>query len=224
LPRARLRYCPPLSEYFKERPVWDKEQLLAFLTAVGNDRLFAFWRLLAMTGARRGEALGLRWEDIDIEAGTITIRRSLIAVNGELYLSDPKTKRGNRTIALDAVTLEALKSHAAHQADERAEWDEAWVDSGYVFTRENGEALHPYAISKMFRELVKAAALPAIPLHSLRHTYATLALSSGVNPRIVSGRLGHSTVALTLDIYSHVLPQADAEAASQIAALLETSD
>jgi integrase len=105
-----------------------------------------------------------------------------------------------------------------------AQWDEAYSDSGYVFTREDGSALHPYAVSKAFRSHVKAAALPAIPLHSLRHTYATLALSSGVNPRIVSGRLGHSTVALTLDIYSHVLPQADAEAATQIAALLETLD
>jgi integrase len=215
---------PKASAEHAERPIWNREQLQAFLTSVKDDRLFAFWRLLSMTGCRRGEALGLGWEDVDIEAGTITIRRSLIAVNGELQLSDPKTKRGMRTIALDELTLEALKAHAARQADERDEWDEAWVNTGYVFTRENGEALHPYAISKLFRDLVKAAALPAIPLHSLRHTYATLALSSGVNPRIVSGRLGHSTVALTLDIYSHVLPQADAEAASQIAALLEASD
>ena len=159
-----------------------------------------------------------------MEAGTITIRRSLGVIDGKLYVSDPKTKRGNRTIALDPLTLEALKGHAARQADERTEWDEAWNDSGYVFTREDGSELYPSAISKAFRGHVRKAALPAIPLHSLRHTYATLALSSGVNPRIVSGRLGHSTVALTLDIYSHVLPQADAEAANQIAALLEVSE
>jgi integrase len=85
-----------------------------------DDRLFALWRVLAMTGARRGEALGLRWEDVDVEAGTIAIRRSLIVVNHEVHLSDPKTKRGNRTIALDPITLEALKAHAARQADERA--------------------------------------------------------------------------------------------------------
>lgn len=211
---------PRTSADHAERPVWNREQLQAFLDAVKDDRLCALWRLLAMTGCRRGEALGLRWDDVDIEAATITIRRSLIVVDGQILLSDPKTKRGNRTIAIDPITLEALKAHAARQADERSEWDEAWIDSGYVFTRENGEALHPYVISKAFRDHVKAAALPAIPLHSLRHTYATLALSSGVNPRIVSGRLGHSTVALTLDIYSHVLPQADAEAATQIAALL----
>jgi len=204
-----------------ERPVWNREQLLAFLDSLADDRLFALWRLLAMTGARRGEALGLRWEDLDIEAGTITIRRSLGVIDGEILLSDPKTKRGMRTIALDPLTLEALKAHAARQADERQEWDDAWVDSGYIFTRENGSSLHPYAVSAMFRRHSRAAALPEIPLHSLRHSYATLAISSGVNPRIVSARLGHSTVALTLDIYSHVLPQADAEAASQIAALLE---
>lgn len=207
-----------------ERPVWDREQLLAFLDSVKDDRLFALWRLLAMTGARRGEALGLRWEDLDIEAATITIRRSLGVVESKLIISDPKTKRGRRTIALDPLTLEALKAHAARQADERQEWDEAWTDSGYLFTREDGSALHPYAVSAMFRRHSRAAALPEIPLHSLRHSYATLAISSGVNPRIVSARLGHSTVALTLDIYSHVLPQADAQAASQIAALLGVGD
>jgi len=212
---------PKQSGNHTERAVWDRQQLLAFLDSLADDRLFALWRLLAMTGCRRGEALGLRWEDLDIEAGTITIRRSLGVIDGEILLSDPKTKRGMRTIALDPLTLEALKAHAARQADERQEWDDAWVDSGYIFTRENGSSLHPYAVSAMFRRHSRAAALPEIPLHSLRHSYATLAISSGVNPRIVSARLGHATVALTLDIYSHVLPQADADAASQIAALLE---
>jgi len=212
---------PKQSAGHAERPVWDREQLLAFLASVKDDRLYALWRLLAMTGCRRGEALGLRWDDVDMEAGTITIRRSLGMVEGKLCVSDPKTNRGRRTIALDPTTLEALKVHAASQADERQEWDDAWVDSGYVFVREDGSELYPSAISKAFRDHAKTAALPRIPLHSLRHSYATLAISSGANPRIVSARLGHSTVALTLDIYSHVLPQADAEAANQIAAVLE---
>jgi integrase len=129
-------------------------------------------------------------------------------------------ERGRRRIALHALTPEALKAHAAKQADERSTCD-AWSETGYIFTTQDGRPLDPHRVSKAFERHLRAAALPRIPLHGLRHTYATLALSSGVNPRIVSGRLGHSTVALTLDIYSHVLPQADAEAADRIAALIE---
>ena len=208
------------AEHTEKLPAWSGAQLGAFLRHVADDRLFALWRLLAMTGMRRGEALGLQWADLDMAAGTISICRAWIPVNGVPQMSEPKTRRGRRTLALDPTTMEALKAHAARQADEQSEWQEAWVDSSFVFTRENGEPLHPWKVSKAFREHLKAAALPAIPLHGLRHSYATLALSSGVNPRIVSARLGHSTVALTLDVYSHVLPQQDRDAAEAIADLL----
>jgi integrase len=204
----------------RDLPAWSGQQLASFLAHLKDDRLFAFWRLLAMTGCRRGEALGLRWDDLDVEAATITIRRALVPLGAEVILSEPKTNRGRRTIALDPVTLETLKAHAARQADEQSACD-AWGESGYIFTTANGQPLDPHRTSKAFERHIREAALPRIPLHGLRHTYATLALSSGVNPRIVSGRLGHSTVALTLDIYSHVLPQADAEAAEKIAALIE---
>lgn len=203
----------------RELPAWNAEQLAGFLSFVRNDRLFALWRLLAMTGCRRGEALGLSWDDLDVEAATLTIRRALVPLGATVIVSEPKTARGRRRIALDPATIEALKGHAARQADEQSACD-AWSETGYIFTTEAGQPLDPHRISKAFERHLHAAALPRIPLHGLRHTYATLALSSGVNPRIVSGRLGHSTVALTLDIYSHVLPQADQEAADRIAALI----
>lgn len=212
---------PPRSKQSqRDLPAWNKEQLASFLAFIAADRLSCLWRFLAMTGTRRGEALGLRWEDVDIEQATVIIRRALVPVAGTVRISEPKTVRGRRTIALDPQTVEALKAHAARQADEQSQWGEAWTNSGYVFVREDGQPLHPERISALFRRLVKAACLPEIPLHGLRHTHATLALSAGVNPRIVSGRLGHSTVALTLDVYSHVLPQADAEAACKIASLI----
>jgi integrase len=173
-----------------------------------------------MTGMRRGEALGLGWEDLDMEGGRLTIRRAWVPVNGVGQMSEPKTSLGRRTIALDPVTLEALQGHAARQADDQSHCSGVWTDSGLVFTGTDGQPLPPWAVSKLFRDLSKAALLPPIPLHGLRHSYATLALASGVNPRIVSGRLGHSTVALTLDVYSHVLPQADRQAAEAIADLL----
>jgi integrase len=204
----------------RDLPAWSGQQLASFLAHVKDERLFALWRLLSMTGCRRGEALGLRWDDLDVEAATITFRRALVPLGAEVILSEPKTTRGRRTIALDPATLEALKAHAARQADEQSACDN-WSETGYIFTSEDGQPLDPHRTSKAFERHLRQAALPRIPLHGLRHTYATLALSSGVNPRIVSGRLGHSTVALTLDIYSHVLPQADAEAAQKIAALIE---
>jgi integrase/predicted RNA-binding Zn-ribbon protein involved in translation (DUF1610 family) len=200
--------------------VWSAEQLAAFLVAVANDRLFALWRVLAATGMRRGEALGLSWEDLDMEAGAATIRRAWIPVDGVAQFSEPKSRRSRRTIALDPVTLQALQAHAARQADEQRHWREDLAETGLVFTRPDGRPLVPWMVSKVFREHNRSAMLPLIPLHGLRHSYATLALSSGVNPRIVSARLGHATVALTLDVYSHVLPQADREAARSIAALI----
>jgi integrase len=208
------------AEHHDRLPVWTAEQLAAFLAAVADDRLYALWRLLAMTGMRRGEALGLGWEDLDMESGSVTIRRAWIPVEGVVQFSEPKSRSSRRTIALDPATLEVLKTHAARQADEQTGWQEGAAAADLVFTRPDGRPLVPWTVSKAFRDHGRAALLPRIPLHGLRHTYATLALASGVNPRIVSARLGHATVALTLDVYSHVLPQADREAAEKIAALL----
>ena len=164
------------AEHPDRLPVWTAEQLSAFLGSVANDRLFALWRLLAMTGMRRGEALGLAWQDLDMESGRLTIGRAWVPVNGVGQMSEPKTRRGRRTIALDPMTLEALRSHAARQADERSDWNEAGINSDFVFTDRHGQPLQPWEASKAFRDHTRAAMLPPIPLHGLRHTYATLAL------------------------------------------------
>ena len=209
---------PRASAQHRELAVWSEEQLHAFLDGVRHERLYPLWRFLAMTGCRRGEAMGLTWRDLDIEAGRVAIRRALVPVDGVLRETEPKTKRGRRLIALDTETVAVLRSWALQQLAEQQELGDGWTDSGRVFTQENGAQLHPERISALFVRLVAAAALPQIPLHGLRHTYASLALAKGVNPAIVSRRLGHATVAFTLDIYSHVLPQVDAEAAEFIAA------
>jgi integrase len=185
---------------------------------VADQRLYPLWRFLAMTGCRRGEALGLTWPDLDIEGGRVAIRRALVPIDGRLCETEPKTKRGRRLIALDAETVAVLRQQAARQLAEQQALGNDWIDSGRVFTTESGAQLHPERISALFARLVRAAALPPIPLHGLRHTYASLALAKGVNAAIVARRLGHATVAFTLDSYSHVLPQVDAEAAEVIAA------
>ena len=176
------------------------------------------WRFLAMTGCRRGEALGLTWRELDIEGGRVAIIRALVPIDGSLVETEPKTKRGRRLIALDAETVTVLRHQAAAQLAEQQALGDEWIDCGRVFTSPGGARLHPERISALFARLVRTAALPHIPLHGLRHTYASLALAKGVNAAIVSRRLGHATVAFTLDVYSHVLPQVDAEAAEFIAA------
>src|SRR5450759_4296252 len=208
------------SEGTREMRTWTKEQLKAFLGTVKDDRLCALWHTIAMTGMRRGEAIGLRWSDVDLEAGRLSVRRALIPSGREVIVSEPKTIKGRRVIAIDPGTVEVLKAQAARQLDEQNDWDEAWTDSGLVFTLENGAALDPESVSRYFRLAVKKAMLPTIRLHDLRHTHATLALQAGIHPKVVSERLGHATISITLDTYSHALPAMQAEAAALIAGLV----
>ena len=204
----------------REMKTWTAEQLRAFLLFVLGERLYALWHTLAMTGMRRGEGLGLRWEDVDFANARLAVRRALIPSGREVVVSEPKTARGRRSIALDPETVEVLKAQAARQLAEQEEWGEGWVDSGFVFTKENGEPLHPEAVTRYFRQAVKRSMLPTIRLHDLRHTHATLALQAGVHPKVVSERLGHATVAITLDTYSHAIPAMQEEAAVLIAGLV----
>jgi integrase len=207
----------------KEMKTWTKEELRAFLEAIADERLHALWHTIAMTGMRRGEALGLRWGDVDFEAGRLAIRRALIPVGRDVVVSEPKTARGRRVIAIDPDTVEVLKAQAARQLDEQKLWGEGWTDSGYVFTAEDGQYLHPERVSRYWRQAIRRAMVPKIRLHDLRHTHATLALQAGVHPKVVSERLGHATVAMTLDIYSHAIPAMQEEAAALIAGLVFAS-
>jgi integrase/predicted RNA-binding Zn-ribbon protein involved in translation (DUF1610 family) len=204
----------------REMKTWDATQVRAFLEATRNDRLHPLWRLLAMTGMRRGEVLGLKWEDIDFAAGRLSVRRSLIPLGGDVIVSEPKTARGRRSIALDPETVEVLKAQAARQLAEQEEWGEAWIDSGYLCTKEDGTPYHPEVVSRYFRQAVKEAKLPEIRPHDLRHTHATLALRAGIHPKVVFERLGHATVSITLDTYSHAIPAMQEEAAVLIAGLV----
>ena len=177
-----------------------------------------------MTGMRRGEALGLQWSDIDLEAGRLSIQRSLVPAAGEVIVSEPKTAKGRRSIALDPGTVDILRRQARRQLDDQVAAGEAYSASDeYVFTDELGGPLDPDRVSKCFNTAVRKAMLPRIRLHDLRHTHATLALQAGVHPKVVQERLGHSTIAITLDIYSHVIPAMQEEAATLIAGLVFTA-
>jgi integrase len=203
----------------KEMQTWSKEQLKAFLETMAGERLYALWHTVAMTGMRRGEAIGLRWSDVDLENARLAVRRALIPINREVVVSEPKTAKGRRVVALDPGTIEVLKAQAACQLDEQTQ-SKAWVETGLVFTQESGAALDPESVSRYWRQAVKNSMLPTIRLHDLRHTHATLALQAGIHPQVVSERLGHATISITLDTYSHAIPAMQEEAAALIAGLV----
>lgn len=196
---------------FVELKTWDGPQLRRFLESVADDPLYPLWLLLAMTGMRRGEALGLRWMDVDLDRSQLSVRQTLVPVGGHVVFSQPKTARGRRVLALDDVTVAALRElrKQSHRDGETS-----------VFVNEAGLHLNPSEVSRRFRQLVARSELPRIRLHDLRHTHATLALEAGIHPKIVSERLGHATVSLTLDVYSHAVGHMQAEAADQIARLV----
>jgi integrase len=203
-----------------EMRTWAAAELRAFLEHVQGDRLHSTYLTAATTGLRRGELLGLRWQDVDLESGRLAVRQTLIAVGYELSSSDPKTTKSRRLIALDPVTIGALRTHRKAQLEERLRWGAAWQDNGLVFCREDGSHLHPDRFTDWFQEHVKAAGLPRIRLHDLRHTHATLALQAGIHPKVVSERLGHSNISITLDTYSHAIPAMQEEAAAKVAKLV----
>ncbi|HEY5472490.1 MAG TPA: tyrosine-type recombinase/integrase, partial [Candidatus Limnocylindrales bacterium] len=211
------------SDGTKEMQTWSREQLKAFLASIADERLSPLWHLIAMTGMRRGEAIGLRWIDVDLENARLAVRRALIPINREVVVSEPKTAKGRRVIALDPGTVEVLKGQAARQLDEQASAED-WLETGLVFTAASGAALDPESVSRYWRQAVKMSLLPQIRLHDLRHTHATLALQAGIHPKVVSERLGHATISITLDTYSHAVPAMQEEAAALIAALVFTEE
>jgi integrase len=215
---ARLADVPAVA-----RPrlrVWSPEQTRAFLATVADDRLFAAWLLAATTGMRRGELLGLRWEDIDLDAGVVRVAQARVRAGNQVVAGEPKTARGRRTIALDPATVAALRQHRKRQSEERLAAGPHYADSGLAFTMPGGTPIHPNRFSLWFRRHARAAGLPPIRLHDMRHSYATAGLAAGVPPKVMSERLGHATVAFTLDTYTSALPAMDKSAADVVAGLI----
>jgi integrase len=158
----------------REMKVWTTPDLKAFLTAEQGSDLYPLWLTLATTGMRRGEVLGLAWEDIDLEAGRLSIKKTLIMNGYATMLSTPKTKNGRRLIALDHATISALRKLRAQQMKAHLRLGMSWNESQPVFVTEEGHPYHPERVSRLFAQAAKRAGLPRIRLHDLRHTYATL--------------------------------------------------
>ncbi len=202
----RLRSIPRV-----EQASWTADELRAFLRAAAGHRFFAPLWVTAFTGVRRGELLGLRWEDLDEEAASISINRGLIAIDYELHQTRGKTRNARRRIDLDATTVMILTAWRDWQrAEQRAAGIEA---AGWMLTVGSGGPIHPHAISQTFERIARRAGVPVMRLHGLRHTHVTLLISAGVPVKVVSERLGHATPSFTMETYQHVLPGMQAHAA-----------
>jgi integrase len=214
---------PPKAAGRPESITWTADQLRSFLEGTRGNRYWAAYLLLATTGLRRGEALGLRWSDLDLDAGRASIRQTVIAIRHTVMIGTPKTAKGRRTVTLDSGTVAALREHRKRQAAERLLMGAGWTDNDLVFCHPDGTMVHPERFSRGFLETVARIGLPRIRLHDLRHGWATMALQAGVHPKVVQERLGHANIGVTLDTYSHVVAGLHEDAAEQVAALFRTT-
>lgn len=201
--------------------VWNPEEIAAFIDAVADDRLAALWRIATMTGLRRSEVCGLQWRDIDIEGETLVVRRAVVVDVGKPVVKEPKTARSSRTVDLDSATTQAISAWRRQQVAERLRAGEAWNDGDWVFTDPLGIPLNPEWVGKRFKRLVSDHQLRPITMRQLRHSHATALLRAGVHPKVVQERLGHSSIVITLDIYSSVLPTMQREAVDRLMAIID---
>lgn len=219
--RNPARAADPPSLPRSRAQAWSARELRKFLEHVSGDRLSALWRLAATTGMRRGELLGLPWRCVDLESRRLRVEQQLIPTKGGLTFGPPKSRRSERTIALDAETVEVLRRHREVQILERDLAGEAYEDEDLVFCDELGRPINPTRLTERFLKARKAAGLPTGTLHILRHTSATLALTAipPVPLHVVAGRLGDDPKTV-LGTYAHLLPHSDEMAAETVAAAL----
>jgi integrase len=217
-----VEFVDPPMPHRREMHSLSPEQASRFLFAARKDRLEALYVLAITTGMRQGELLGLRWRDVDLEQARLRVTGSLQYLPGQgLAITSPKTARSRRQVMLSSIAVQAMERRRQAQAQERTRSGKKWQDHNLVFTTYRGGPLYATNIIKRsFPSLLKAAGLPRIRFHDLRHTAATLLLGQSVHPKIVSEMLGHTTVGITLDLYSHATPTMQREATEAFDRLL----
>ncbi len=198
----------------KELEMWDLETIHLFLDAAVGHRYQDFYHLALLTGMRRSELAGLQWASVDLVNGRLSVVKTLQRISGQgLVEGQPKTARSRRSIALSPDAVSRLHEIRGRQIGQQVEVGEIWQATGFVFTQSDGRPIDPDSTTKDFTKLIKAVRLPHMTVHGLRHAHATMLLEEGVNPKVVSERLGHATIATTMDVYSHVLPGLQEQAA-----------
>ena len=206
----------------KQLEMWDVDTIHRFLDAARDSRYRDFYHLAILTGMRRSELTGLQWENVDLEAGAVRVVKTLQIIVGKgLQDGLPKTSRSRRSIALSPATVNLLHEIRGHQIEQSLAAADAWQNTGYVFTQADGRPRYPDEVTREFTRIVHDANLPHLTLHGLRHAHATLLLTAGEHPKVVSERLGHSNIAVTMDTYSHVLPGLQEAAVRKLDQLLD---
>lgn len=203
--------------------IWKPEHLGRFLDAVEveGDRLYAMFCVIAYAGLRRGEACGLRWDDVDEDSGSVMIGPTIVQVGWKAVEQEhAKSEASDDWVRLEQIVMRALREWRKTQLEERMAWGEAWNDTGYVFTERDGRPYHPGHVTERFYRLSHGIGLPPIRLHDLRHGAATLALAAGKSMKEVSAMLRHSSESITSDIYASVLPELQAEVSAAVVAMV----
>ncbi|WP_147391993.1 tyrosine-type recombinase/integrase [Amnibacterium setariae] len=208
-----------------ERPqraqVWEPAQVGRFLDEAADDRLGPLFEVAVFTGLRRGELLGLQWQDVDLSDGELIVRRQRTDAGGRTVEGEAKTAAGqNRRVGLGPAAIAAFERWRRTQDADRELWQNQWAGGSWIFTREDGEPLVPQYVTKRFERVVRQAGLPVMTFHGLRHQHASLLIAQGVELAIVSKRLGHSSIAITNDLYSHLLKDANRQAGEAAEALV----
>lgn len=213
----------PPKKVNKEMQAWTPEQASAFLSVAEDDHLYPVFYLAIMTGMRRGELLGLRWQDVDEVGLKLNIRQNLVIVNHRPQFIEPKTTRSRRSIHVASETMQVLQRHRAAIRGMKARAGARWQEHDLVFPSSVGTPLGTYHLNRTWWYLQAKAELPRIRFHDLRHTYASLALANKISPKVVSDRLGHANVAFTLQTYAHVYEEEHRAAALDSTQLLKRS-
>ncbi|MGH3331436.1 MAG: tyrosine-type recombinase/integrase [Nocardioidaceae bacterium] len=214
---------PPAAPRSERRPL-GVEEIRALFKSTRDDRLHAMFVTLALLGLRRSEVLGLRWEDVDLDVGTLHIRHGLHRVDGTLRVMPTKTVRSQRTIPLPTPVLSALKVHLSAQERERQDLGERWPNSGFAFTTPIGTPIDPDNCSKLVRAACKQAGVRVVRMHDLRHGCVSVLLGLGVPPRTVMEIAGHSGLEMTMNVYGHVTLDDKREALDKLGGLFEEDE
>lgn len=212
---------PPRVERVEMRAL-SPDEARTFLDAVAGRRLEALYVVALGMGLRQGEVLGLSWEDVDFDAAELSVRKSLQRVGGEVRFVEPKSVRSRRTLAVPGFVVDSLRSHHERQLRDQVAAGQGWHDSGLVFTTSLGTPLDGANVRRDLRAILGAAGLPAIRFHDLRHSCASLMVANGEHMRVIMETLGHSQIGITMNLYSHIMPAAQREAAERMDALLGT--
>jgi integrase len=201
--------------------IWEPEQVGVFLDTAATHRLGPLFELDMFTGLRRAEIIGLRWEDVDLPARRLTVRNTRVQADKNIVeQEDTKTEAGRRIVELDDRAVGALIAWRIQQSAEAEEWGDIWANTGHVFTYDNGEPLKPQYVTRLFDKLRVEAGLPKLTFHGSRHEHASLLKASGADIAIVSKRLGHTNLATTSDLYTHLIGSASRNAAENASALV----